>query len=843
MLLWFSRRAPDLHHWQRTMLWGLSNYSLSPFGLRPKPCQPKNSREASMRSRTYPPAPLSFPNPHKLPTTASSAPSSSFFTSSSTPRPGGRRALLSSPKKPSISQTRETADAAAPTTSWQAKADAFLSTLNAEQMKAATTKHHAVRIKAGPGSGKTRVVAARVAWLLRSQVPPTQLLVITFTNKAAGELKERIAGILGPTVARGITAGTFHSICARILRRNVELLKCGLTDEFTIYDTDDTALLTKRLLEEHNEYGYLSSAVRGKLAVALCGAFSKIKNMVPTTLGESTPEIFKAALARREIAFPPLDGVNMARLKEPYQLAALFTAYNSKLRSCNAVDFDDLLGLTVALLKRKDVQSFYNNKFKCVLVDEFQDTNEPQYALSRLLKGDKGSLFVVGDPDQAVYSWRGANPSIFLDSFAQQYQDAATFFLNTNHRSGAHILRCAEAVLSHNGLPNMHETLKSARPGGPGAVHHITVFHEFAEALEVATQIKRLQASKQAKYKDIAVLYRTKAQAFLLKKQLTASGIPYVVLGDRSLWEKAEIKDAMAFLRLVASPLTDAVALERVINKPARGIGDALLKKLKASAAEEGISLTELLFKDCEQVWLPRAAVQAKLQEIRLAAEQCKKDFYQGKKDSKGEKKVLSEDKAKELIEKVKMPLTSMQAAPDLSGLPLPAAAKKNPGAQGLRQIRELVVLARNVARYTDNLGDAILVCMEATGYTLNLMNEGGSKNDLDVLMTMANHDEVWLTEVDANMSQIDAPNNLAAQHLAGKTVRTGVVEVVDEDEWAWQQQQQQQQQQSCQQHKQQQQRCHAWWCKQCTRRPQAVHPAQVFGTCRAGERPGGSKG
>ncbi|KAF5832759.1 P-loop containing nucleoside triphosphate hydrolase protein [Dunaliella salina] len=709
------KKAPGLHPLKSIMQLSPSNF-LPSFGLR----LPESCRGGNMHIHTRPPPSFPVP-PQNHPTTVSSAANSSTCTYSNHPRLRRRRALSPVPERekpqPFPSNTQDTAgDAATPTTSsWQAKADAFLSTLNAEQMKAATTRHHAVRIKAGPGSGKTRVVAARVAWLLRSQVPPSQLLVITFTNKAAGELKERIAGILGPTVARAITAGTFHSICARILRRNVDLLKCGLTDGFTIYDTDDTVLLTKRFLEEHDEYGYLSTTVRGKLAVALCGAFSKVKNMVPTTFGTSIPEVFKVALARREIALPPLDGVNMARLKDPYQLAGLFTTYNSKLRSCNAVDFDDLLGLTVALLKRKDVQSFYNSKFKCVLVDEFQDTNEPQYALSRLLKGDTGSLFVVGDPDQAVYSWRGANPSIFLDSFAQQYRDAATYFLNTNHRSGAHILRCAEAVLSHSGLPHMHETLNAARPGGPGTVHHITVFNEYAEALEVASQIKRLQASGRASYKDIAVLYRSgKTQAFLLKKQLTASGIPYVVLGDRSLWEKAEIKDAMAFLRLVANPLTDSVALERVINKPPRGIGPELFKKLKANAAEQGMSLAELLFKDCAQVWLPRDAVEEKLQEIMHTVAQCRKDFYEGKKNSKDEKKVLSQDKAKEIIEKVKMPLTSMQAAPDLSSLPLPAAAKKNPGAQGLRQIRELIVLARNVARYTDNLGVSEDPCLDS---------------------------------------------------------------------------------------------------------------------------------
>nr|MBO2469192.1 DNA helicase PcrA [Bacillota bacterium] len=435
--------------------------------------------------------------------------------------------------------------------------DRLLSGLNDQQRTAVLTTEGPVLILAGAGSGKTRVLTHRVAYLLGVKgVPPWNLLAITFTNKAAREMQERIAHLVGPA-AKDCWIMTFHAMCVRILRRDIE--RMGYTTHFSILDPSDQLAVLKECLKEKN----LDAKRYDPRAVL--AAISYAKNEL------KDPERFARA------AQTPYDRV----------VAELYALYQEKLKRNNALDFDDLLLVTVRLFEaHADVLGYYQNKFRYIHVDEYQDTNRAQYLLVRMLADRHRNLCVVGDSDQSIYSWRGADIRNILD-FEADFPDAAVIKLEQNYRSTKRILRAANAVIAHNALRKPKE-LWTANPEGE-PIRYYEAETEVDEALYVVDRIREGQA-KGRKLSDFAVLYRTNAQSRALEEALMKAGIPYRVVGGIKFYERKEIKDLIAYLRLVANP-DDDISLQRIVNVPKRGIGAVTLEKLAVFAAEQGLSL------------------------------------------------------------------------------------------------------------------------------------------------------------------------------------------------------------------------------------------------------------
>ena len=478
--------------------------------------------------------------------------------------------------------------------------------LNPMQRKAAMTTEGPLLLLAGAGSGKTTVLIQRVYTLLTygrgsdsDFVPPEaaeedlaflerfpedpspldfdrakrlcavdpprpwEILAITFTNKAAGELKDRLALRLGPA-AGDVWASTFHSACVRILRRDIDRL--GFAKDFTIYDTDDSRRVVKDILKELN---LDDKAFPPKNVLSVISA---AKDQY------QGPEEF----ARRHGAETDW---RMARI------AKIYAAYQKKLASASALDFDDLIFHTVTLLKREpEVLEYYQNKFRYVLVDEYQDTNHLQYLLTGLLAGGRRNLCVVGDDDQSIYRFRGANIENILN-FEKQYEDARVIRLEQNYRSTQHILDAANAVIGHN-TGRKGKTLWTENGDGE-KVRVRTTLSEGDEASFVAGDILSA-VGRGGHFRDAAVLYRMNAQSNALEMALKRNGIPYKVYGGMKFFDRAEVKDMLAYLCVVNNPLDD-LRLRRIVNSPARGIGAATMDKVGALAAEQGASLYEIL--------------------------------------------------------------------------------------------------------------------------------------------------------------------------------------------------------------------------------------------------------
>lgn len=429
------------------------------------------------------------------------------------------------------------------------------------QKRAVTLVDGPVLVLAGAGSGKTSVLTNRVAYLMQEkQVEPYHILAITFTNKAANEMKERIQALVEEDVRR-MAIGTFHSICARFLRHDAELL--GYKPNFTIYDTDDSTVLVKKIMQEHSlSLGQMTpKAVRNLL--------STIKN---SAADDAPEEVIK------DISEDLSEG-----LVEMYRL------YNEALLRENAMDFDDLLGNMLRLLKQnREAREYYADRFRYVLVDEYQDTNRVQYELVKLFSSKWGNLFVVGDDDQSIYAWRGADVRNILD-FEKDFKNAQVIKLEQNYRSHQRILDAANAVIR---LADARKEKNpwSARVDGPKPKVYLAP-SEYAEAEFIAREISDL-SRKGEKYEDMAVLYRTHTQARVLEEKLRMYGIPYRVFGGMSFYARKEIKDMVAYLTLLDNPLADTAFL-RIVNTPKRGLGNVAVAKLTEFAVAEGISLME----------------------------------------------------------------------------------------------------------------------------------------------------------------------------------------------------------------------------------------------------------
>jgi DNA helicase II / ATP-dependent DNA helicase PcrA len=422
----------------------------------------------------------------------------------------------------------------------------FLSKLNREQREAVLHRDGALLILAGAGSGKTRVITFRIAYLIGDgHAEPDQVLAVTFTNKAAGEMRERVEGLIG-NEADGVWLSTFHSLCARLLRR--EAPKMGMSRDFVIYDSSDQVSVVKQALRELN--------IDDKL--------------VPPRM----------ALARISTAKNRMEGPDSLRgsfnIREE-MIAKVYDKYLTALKDSNALDFDDLLLKTVELFETsQQVREFYARKFKYVMVDEYQDTNRPQYLLIRRLAEAHRNLAVVGDPDQSIYKWRGADLKNILD-FEHDFPEARVVRLEQNYRSTQVILDAASAVIGQN-RNRKDKRLWRDRKGGSRII-----YYRGNDELEEADFIVR--TIKQARSADVdtlmAVLYRTNAQSRAVEDALMREAIPYKVIGGVRFYERKEIKDALAFLKLIINPHDD-VSLRRVINVPARGIGKGVMDSLQA---------------------------------------------------------------------------------------------------------------------------------------------------------------------------------------------------------------------------------------------------------------------
>jgi DNA helicase II / ATP-dependent DNA helicase PcrA len=436
----------------------------------------------------------------------------------------------------------------------------YLDDLNPPQREAVEYMGGPLLIIAGAGSGKTRVLTYRIAHLIHScGASPWDILALTFTNKAAGEMKERVGKLVG-VPARDMMVGTFHSSCSRILRREVEPL--GYTSNFSIYDEIDSVRLIAQCLDD------LSLDKKSYHPRALKAAISMAKNEM----------VDEESFGER------LDGDFF--LEVAWQV---YKRYQERLRANNALDFDDLLLVMVHLFELyPQVLEKYRERYRHVLVDEYQDTNLVQYHLVKMLAEEHRNLCVVGDDDQGIYSWRGADIRNILE-FEKDYPDARVVKLEQNYRSTGQILSAAGTVVTNN-TGRKPKTLWTSNPPGE-KVRYYMAPDEHAEAAFLCSEVERL-AAEDRPYNDFAVFYRTHAQSRVIEEQLIRLGIPYRIFGGTKFYDRAEIKDVIAYLRLLANP-RDEVSLRRVINVPTRGIGRTTVAALDSYAGRNGVSLAD----------------------------------------------------------------------------------------------------------------------------------------------------------------------------------------------------------------------------------------------------------
>jgi DNA helicase-2/ATP-dependent DNA helicase PcrA len=442
-----------------------------------------------------------------------------------------------------------------------ASPERYLADLNPAQREAVLTTEGPLLVIAGAGSGKTRVLTHRVAHLLATQgVKPNEILAITFTNKAAGEMRERLERMLGP-IARAIWILTFHAACGRILRREAQRL--GYRSNFTIYDSADQVRLVKQCLEE------LERDPKRFTPRGIHSVISREKNNLvgPDAFRERVASFYDQTVA------------------DAYEL------YQRKLFGSNAVDFDDLLYLTVDVLERfPEAQERWRKAFRYVLVDEYQDTNHAQYRLLQLLASEHRNLCAVGDPDQSIYAFRGADIRNILD-FERDFPGTRTIALEQNYRSTNSILRAANTVIENNRERKLKHLFSDLGEGDP--VEAIEVEDEHAEARFVAARVAAL-VEEGFSGSEIAVFYRMNAQSRVLEDVLVRQGVAYQVIGGPRFYERAEIKDLIAYLQVLDNP-ADAVSLMRIANRPRRGIGDSSIARLVTFADAQGIWLWHAL--------------------------------------------------------------------------------------------------------------------------------------------------------------------------------------------------------------------------------------------------------
>ena len=441
----------------------------------------------------------------------------------------------------------------------------FLKNLNDSQREAVTCMDGPQLVIAGAGSGKTRVLTYKIAYLLEQGINANAILALTFTNKAAREMKERITKLVAPESARYLWMGTFHAICARLLRQ--EAAKLGFTRDFSIYDTTDSKSLIKQICkQEHlDDKIYKSTNVLAKISAA------------------------KNALMTAEDYARDTHRAKQDRFDRMYEMPHIYTLYEKHLKTANAMDFDDLLMNMCRLLKTDpEALAFYRSMFQYILVDEYQDTNYAQFLLVKMLAEPRNNVCVVGDDAQSIYSFRGADIRNIL-TFQQTYANARLFKLERNYRSTQTIVNAANSLIHHNEHQIYKNVFSEKEIGEPIDLYAFMTDRE--EASNVAKMIARTRG---VSLDDIAVLYRTNAQSRVLENELRHLNIPYRIYGGTSFYQRKEIKDAIAYFRLAANP-KDNEALLRVINFPARGIGDVTVRKLSEQAAADNTSMFEAL--------------------------------------------------------------------------------------------------------------------------------------------------------------------------------------------------------------------------------------------------------
>ena len=454
-----------------------------------------------------------------------------------------------------------------------------LKKMNPRQLEAVLHTEGPLLILAGAVSGKTTVLINRIAYIIdQSLAKPWQILAITFTNKAAGELKERLTAMLGDT-GGDVWAATFHSTCARILRRDGD--RIGYSSHFTVYDTDDS----KRLVKDCQKALNIDDKMISHKSI-----LSEISHAKDSML---SPADYQAAAG---------SDFRLAKIGAVYEL------YQKRLREADAMDFDDLLGNTVELFRQcPDVLEYYQNRFRYIMVDEYQDTNQVQYEFVRLLAEKSKNLCVVGDDDQSIYKFRGATIENIM-SFEKSYPNAKVIRLEQNYRSTKNILNAANAVISNN-EERKGKTLWTENPEGDKIQIH-TSSNEQDEAGFVATTILE-QIAKGRKYSDFAVLYRMNSQSNILEKVFVKSGIPYRIIGGHRFYERREIRDMIAYLSVINNP-SDEIRLRRIVNQPKRSIGDKTIATASEIAGALGESLLEVLGRADEFDSLRRASVKLK---------------------------------------------------------------------------------------------------------------------------------------------------------------------------------------------------------------------------------------
>ena len=437
-----------------------------------------------------------------------------------------------------------------------------IDSLNPAQREAVLTTEGPLLVLAGAGSGKTRVLTYRIAHMLGDLgVKPWQVLAITFTNKAAAEMRERLAALI-PTGTRGMWVCTFHAMCVRMLREDADLL--GYTGQFTIYDDDDSKRLVRDIMQSLGieQKQFPINMIRSKISSA--------KNAM----------------------IGPEDMLNAADSPNDKKAAQVYMELERRLRAANAMDFDDLLVRALELLRtRPEVLDKYQERFRYISVDEYQDTNHVQYEIANLLAAKYKNLMVVGDDDQSIYSWRGADITNILD-FEKDFKGCKTVKLEQNYRSTGHILNAANAVVRHNSQRKDKRLFTAAGDGEK--IQAFQASDERDEGRWIAGEIEKLHA-KGTSYDDVAVFYRTNAQSRILEDMFLRAGVPYKIVGGTRFFDRAEIRDVMAYLKMIVNP-ADEMSVKRVINTPRRGIGSTSIQKIEHLARQNGCSF----FQACE---------------------------------------------------------------------------------------------------------------------------------------------------------------------------------------------------------------------------------------------------
>ena len=449
----------------------------------------------------------------------------------------------------------------------------ILKQLNDKQYEAVVNTEGPCLVIAGAGSGKTKVLTHKIAYLIDEKgVLPWNILAITFTNKAANEMKERIEGLVGD-VAKDIWMGTFHSVCVRILRRFID--RIGFDSSFIIFDTSDQRTLIKACIKNIglDDKMFTDRSVQ-----------SEISN------------------AKNEMLEPDQYTLRANGDFRKEKIALVYEMYQKRLKENNAIDFDDIINYTIKILiDNPDVLEYYSDKFKYVLVDEYQDTNRSQFTLVTLLASKNGNITVVGDNDQGIYSFRGADISNILN-FERDFPGTKIIKLEQNYRCTGNILKAANSVIKNNEVKYKKQLWTENDVGNLPKVY--SAKNEYDEGTYIATQIEHLRREEKYNYSDFAILYRMNTQSRAIEEILRREGIPYKIIGGLKFYERKEIKDVISYLRLIQNP-SDNISLKRVINEPKRGIGKTSLDNIEKLAEDTGISMYEII-KNADQYGLNR---------------------------------------------------------------------------------------------------------------------------------------------------------------------------------------------------------------------------------------------